>query len=201
MAFFLKPIKLTSKFLAMRNSRQAPTVNAGSMADIAFLLLLFFLVSTTISNDMGIIRKLPDPCPPGQNCETEIHERNVLRIVLNDAGDLFVGNNTLDSSELLGVLKEFIDNNGDATCSYCTGDKQQNFSDNPREAIISISTSRNTPYSRFIAVQNEITTAYYELRAQYVKTHYNKDVALLSAEEIQSAKDAYPFKISEAALK
>jgi len=153
----------------MRNSRQAPTVNAGSMADIAFLLLLFFLVATTISQEKGILRKLPDPCPPGQICKTDIHERNILRIALNDTGDLFVGKKELQFSELLNVVKEYIDNNGDDSCNYCTGSKLPNLSENPQNAVISIKTNRNTPYGSFIEVQDEITSAYYELRAEYVK--------------------------------
>ena len=185
----------------MRHSNSAPKVNAGSMADIAFLLLIFFLVTTTIPNDVGIFRKLPTPCPEGQICDADIYERNILRIYLNNEGQLFVNQNVIIIQNLRSTIKDFIDNNGDVTCNYCHGSNSNTSSDNPQLAIISLSTDTETPYAWFIAIQNELTGAYYELREDYVTNVLKKDIAALSKEELKKVKEAYPFRISEAEVK
>ena len=76
----------------MRHSKLVPEVNAGSMADIAFLLLIFFLVTATISSDEGINRMLPEECPPGMDCSSIKPERNILRIDINNNDDIMVEN-------------------------------------------------------------------------------------------------------------
>jgi Biopolymer transport protein ExbD/TolR. len=184
----------------MRNSDESPKVNAGSMADIAFLLLIFFLVTTTIPNDKGIARKLPESCPPGQKCDVVINERNVLRLSLNEFGELMVNERISLMEDLRELAKDFIDNNGDASCTFCSGKGIKTSSDNPREAAISITTHRNTPYKDFIRVQDELTAAYLELRTAYAKTIFKKDAAELSRTEMEAIKKAYPFQISEAAI-
>lgn len=184
----------------MRNYRQTPEVNAGSMADIAFLLLIFFLVTTTIPNDQGIVRKLPRKClePP---CIDQTHERNILRIALNKNGDLMVNNSPSHFKDLKDMLIEFIDNNGDQSCDYCHGNGFIDASDNPRKAVISLSSDRESSYKDFIAIQVELTAAYYELRETFIKNTFGKELALLSQKELQQARDAYPLLISEASLK
>ncbi len=181
----------------MRNSNESPTVNAGSMADIAFLLLIFFLVTTTIPNDKGIARKLPAICvdPP---CSERINERNILRIALNKDGALMVENDLTTMSELKNILKSFIDNNGDSSCTYCKGEQSKESSDNPQTAVISLYTDRESEYKDFIAIQVELTAAYYDLRDEFIKRKFNKHLSELSSVELQEAKDAYPFLISEA---
>jgi biopolymer transport protein ExbD len=184
----------------MRNYRSTPEVNAGSMADIAFLLLIFFLVSTTIPNDQGIIRKLPNKCqePP---CIEETYERNILRIALNKNGELLVNNKPSQFSDLKDMLIEFIDNNGDQSCTYCHGNGFTDASDHPRKAIISLASDRESSYKDFIAIQVELTAAYYELRENFVKNTFGKEIALLSQKELQQVREAYPLLISEAGLK
>lgn len=184
----------------MRHSKKAPEIHAGSMADIAFLLLIFFLTTTTIPNDKGIVRALPKPCPPGTACDEEINERNVLRISLNGNGALLVNQEIISVSDLKEKLKDFIDNNGDNSCEYCYGIGLKNASDNPNKAAISLATHREAPYERFIAVQDEVTAAYYELRAAFVQKTYAKNTAELSPIELKTARDAYPFRITEASI-
>lgn len=184
----------------MRNSNNSPKVNTGSMADIAFLLLIFFLVTTTIPNDKGIARKLPEACPPGVKCDITKNERNVLRLSLNEFGELMVNETVTQMDELRELAKDFIDNNGDASCAFCKGKGVQASSDNPREAAISITTHRNTPYKDFIKVQDELTAAYLELRTAYAKSIFKKDASELSQMEMEIVKKAYPFQISEAAI-
>ena len=184
----------------MRNSRQTPDLNAGSMADIAFLLLIFFLVTTTIPNDKGIVRKLPKKCeaPP---CEIDYHERNILRIALNRNGELMVNDDLAQLKDLKHMLIEFIDNNGDQSCEYCHGNGFTDASDNPKKAIISLSSDRESSYKDFIAIQAELTAAYYELRETYVKNNFGKEIALLTPLELKETREAYPLTISEADIK
>lgn len=184
----------------MKNSRQTPSVNAGSVADIAFLLLIFFLVTTTIPNDKGIVRKLPLKCekPP---CSVDVNERNIIRIALNKNGELMVNNDPSQIGDLKDMLIEFIDNNGDRTCSYCEGNNYKDASDNPQTAIISLSSDRESSYKDFIAIQVELTAAYYELREKFIQNTFGKELASLTPQELKQAKDAYPLLVSEASLK
>ena len=178
-----------------------PEVNAGSMADIAFLLLIFFLVTATISSDEGINRLLPKECPPGTVCDSEIQERNILRIVINNDDDIMIEDKIITISELKEITKNFLDNNGDGTCNYCNGQKSSNASDNPKKAVVSLQNGKQTTYKQFIAVQNELTKAYYELRNTYSMNALRKPSDKLSKEELKQVKEAYPFILSEAETK
>lgn len=185
----------------MKRSKLMPEVNAGSMADIAFLLLIFFLVTAAIPKDKGITRKLPAECPPGTNCIIDIHERNILRIVINGYNEIMVDDKMTKTSELKEITKQFLDNNGDGSCSYCSGSKSSEASDHPKKAVISLQNDRNTSYNEFIKVQDELTKALYELRLTYSKKVFNKLPDDLSKEQLQEVKDAYPFILSEAETK
>ncbi|MCF7560686.1 biopolymer transporter ExbD [Sabulilitoribacter multivorans] len=184
----------------MRHSKLVPEVNAGSMADIAFLLLIFFLVTATISTDEGINRLLPKDCPTG-DCTNPIHERNILRIVINNNDEVMIENDIVALEDLKEITKSFIDNNGDGSCNYCYGEKDSNASDNPKEAVVSLQNGKNTTYKQFIAVQNELTKAYYELRNTYSINVLKKPSDKLSKEELNQVKEAYPFILSEAEIK
>lgn len=140
-----------------------PEVNAGSMADIAFLLLIFFLVTTTIGVDQGINRKLPpmqdDPAVP------PINERNILTVLVNLNNQLMVEDQLMDIKDLRETAIKFLENNGDGSCVYCQGgSKDGSSSDNPTKAVISLSNDSETTYETYIAVQNELVAAYNVLR-------------------------------------
>jgi len=184
----------------MKNLKFTPEINTGSMADIAFLLLIFFLVATTIPNDKGLMRKLPPKSING-DCEIPINERNVLRIALNKNDQLLVNNEPINFSELTEKLIAFIDNNGDGSCSYCKGNSLENYSENPSAAIISLNASRESSYKSFLAIQVAITKAYIQLRETYVKLKFKKEIAQLNETELLDLKNAYPILLSEAALK
>ena len=119
--------------------RSAPEVNAGSMADIAFLLLIFFLVTTTIETDSGLNRKLPpmeDVVDP-----PIIKERNIFTVVVNKNNDLLVEEKPLEISELREAAVAFLDNGGgkgEDACNYCQGARDTDSSDNPDKAVISL---------------------------------------------------------------
>ncbi|MCL5128033.1 biopolymer transporter ExbD [Algibacter sp. L4_22] len=184
----------------MRHSKEVPEVNAGSMADIAFLLLIFFLVTATISSDAGINRVLPAECPTG-DCESLKHERNILRIVINNNDEIMVENEKVALADLKEATKVFLDNNGDATCLYCNGNKSPNSADNPKDAVVSLQNGKQTTYKQFVAVQNELSKAYYELRSNYAANVLKKSVDNLSKADLQKVKNAYPFILSEAETK
>ena len=150
--------------------RKAPEVNAGSMADIAFLLLIFFLVTTTIETDSGLNRKLPpmeDVVDP-----PIIKERNIFTVVVNKFNQLLVEEKPLELTELRNEAVKFLDNGGgkgEEACSYCLGDRNPDSSDNPEKAVISLKNDRETDYKVYIAVQNELVAAYNELRNREFK--------------------------------
>ncbi|MDT0554851.1 ExbD/TolR family protein [Patiriisocius hiemis] len=184
----------------MRHYKNRPEVHAGSMADIAFLLLIFFLITTKIPNEKGVMRGLPQKCPPNVECNIDLNERNVLRLLVNEKGELFLNDDTIEMNNLKNELKMFIDNNGDKTCTYCNGDSIITSSDNPKVAAISLSTHRKAPYATFIEVQDEITKAYYDLRMVYAEAVLQKKTTELSEEDIEKIKKAYPFVLSEAEI-
>ena len=183
----------------MRHSKLIPEVNAGSMADIAFLLLIFFLVTATIPKDQGINRMLPND--NDEMTSVPINERNILRIVINNNDEIMLDNELIELKDLKDATKTFIDNNGDESCNYCNGLKSEGSSDNPSKAVVSLQTGKQTSYKQFIAVQDELTKAYYELRQTYSQNVLKKTVEDLSKTDIKKVKDAYPFILSEAITK
>ncbi|TVZ59750.1 biopolymer transport protein ExbD [Flavobacteriaceae bacterium MAR_2010_105] len=186
----------------MRSQRHSsPKVNAGSMADIAFLLLIFFLVTTTISVDAGINRKLPLLSPPNMDCSETINDRNIFRILLGQNDQIFVGDRLVELEELKELIKSFIDNNCDGTCNYCSGEELSTLSDHPKKAVVSLQTDKRTTYDFYIKVQDELTKVYLELREGYALKIYGKKAEALTREELEKVRAAYPFILSEAETK
>ena len=190
--------------------RAAPEVNAGSMADIAFLLLIFFLVTTTIETDSGINRKLP-PMEENED-EVIIKEKNIFTVSLNGKDQLLVEDEIMELKDLRAAAKVFLDNGGDGSCDYCKGKKDKESSDNPDKAIISLKNERETTYKTYIAVQNELVAAYNELRDDRAQALYGKPFTEMQAnykdvnwpgnkeklkEKIDQIKVDYPQKLSE----
>ncbi len=184
----------------MAGKRAIPEINAGSMADIAFLLLIFFLVTTTMDVDKGINRKLPpyddqlleDPPP--------IKKKNIFEVLVNSNDALLVEEEYLDISRLREEAKRFLNNNGDGTCDYCEGAyRDPASSDNPDKAIISLQNDRGTSYSMYLKVQNELAAALNELRDELSVRMYGVSfVDLKDKDQIKEIKKMFPQKISEA---
>jgi biopolymer transport protein ExbD len=160
--------------------RSAPEVNAGSMADIAFLLLIFFLVTTDIATDSGLTRKLP---PIEESDPPIIKEKNIFQLSVNKNDQLLLKANGNDGDliELKNLRQaaiDFIDNGGgtgDDACTFCKGKRNPQSSDNPVKAIISLQNDRATKYKTYIAVQNELIAAYNALRDREYKRLYPND--------------------------
>ena len=131
----------------------SPEVNAGSMADIAFLLLIFFLVTTTIETDSGL-NKLP---PMEDQVDPPIiREKNIFTVLVSKNDQLLVEEELADIADLRSLAIAFLDNGGgvgDEACEYCQGERDEASSDNPDKAIISLKNDRETSYAVYIAVQ------------------------------------------------
>ena len=139
-----------------RSKRGSATINSSSMADIAFLLLIFFLVTTTIANDKGLTLQLPPNPEDVEQTDIKIPERNIFKILINSSDKLLVENEPMENPrDIRDLVKKFVENNG----------VDPNLSDSPEKAIVSIKTNRGTSYESFIEVYNEVQGAYYDMYA------------------------------------
>ncbi|MDC6387382.1 biopolymer transporter ExbD [Maribacter sp. PR1] len=195
----------------------APEVNAGSMADIAFLLLIFFLVTTTIETDAGLDRMLPPIEPPEE--DVVIKQKNIFQVNINKNGQLLADDELIEITQLRDKAMAFLDNGGAPQgspdyCSYCQGTRDASSSDSPSKAIISLKNDRETKYSTYITVQNELVGAYNDLRDREAQRLYGKDFVDMEAEylnpetsdevkeelkeKVKRIQDLFPQKLSEA---
>ena len=170
-----------------RSNRSIPEINAGSMADIAFLLLIFFLVTTTMDVDTGIARKLPVLDEEQEIEDMQGNDRNIYEVYVNNKDALLVEEQEMDIDNLREGAKEFLNNNG----------RDPKLSDNPEKAIISLQNSRGTSYEMYIAVQNELTAAYNELRDEAALRKYNTSGELIWAYNFSSSVANESYEILE----
>jgi len=176
--------------MAKKSSRDrlSNEINAGSMADIAFLLLIFFLVTTTIDVDKGITVKLP-PWSEDEPDITKLNKRNVYSVLVNAQNQLLVRGEPADVDQLRENAKEFILN----------PQRREDLAEKPTKAIISLKNDRGTNYKTYLEVYNELKAAYSELWDDESQKLYN----LPYSEELPLAyrkaiKGKIPFVLSEA---
>ena len=201
----------------MPRRKGAPEVNAGSMADIAFLLLIFFLVTTTIETDAGLDRMLPPIEPP--DTDVVIKQKNIFTVSINKSGQLLVEEELMNLEGLRDAAIAFLDNGGAPAgspeyCNYCQGKRDASSSDNPQKAIISLKNDRETAYKTYITVQNELVGSYNDLRNRESRRLYNRDFTEMESEylnpetptsvrdelkeKVQRIQELFPQKLSEA---
>lgn len=182
-------------------ARVSPEINTGSMADISFLLVTFFLLTSSINTDQGITRKLPPPLDPkNPPPDIDIKERNVLKVLVSKSNALLVQGRYIDIRDLKETAKSFLSN-------------PQNRQDLPEmeerdipglgkirvsKGVISLKNDRGTSYDTYIQVQNELAAAISELRNDLSKQKYGEKFNNLDAEKSDAISKAVPVAISEA---
>ena len=197
--------------------RATPEVNAGSMADIAFLLLIFFLVTTTIEKDKGIARQLPPPIE--EELDVVIKQKNLFIVNVNKSDQLLVEDELMELQDLRQAAIDFLDNGGAPTgspeyCNYCKGERSPESSDNPQKAVISVQNDRLTSYEMYISVQNELVAAYNTLRNRESQRLFGWDFTEMKKgidegqitgereemiqEQLKQIQELIPLKLSEA---
>jgi len=199
--------------------RENPEINAGSMADIAFLLLIFFLVTTTMNVDSGVSKKLSEK-PPADYVPPVIKEKNIFEVGINRNNELLVEGERMDIKGLKEAAIAFIDNGGGegkvehgiatGNCAYNKGEKSESSSDHPNKAIISVQSDRLTEYGTYIAVQDQLLRAYTVLRNRLSMDTYKVSFTELEEaykdnktnqdlkKKVEFIKTSYPQIISDA---
>ena len=184
-------------------AKKIPQINASSMADISFLLLIFFLVTTSMDVNQGLARRLPPPIPPDQKVEdTDINKRNLFVVKINWENKLLVQGQELDVKQLRAKAKEFIANpNDDAKMPRLV---EEDFGapfgtlKYTKDHVISVQNDMETQYQAYLDVQNELVAAYNELREECAQKYFYKSYTELDEEWQKKISKIYPQKISEA---
>ena len=189
----------------MAKNKKAPEINASSQADIAFTVLIFFLVVSTMDIDTGIVRVLPPMADPNVKQEDiKVKERNLLLVFVAGSGNIMAGGKVISLDALKDKAKEFILNPLD---DKDLPEKKETAIEMPdgskwtypvSEGVISLQNTRDTSYERYIQVQNELTRAFNEVRDEVSMSKFGKKFADLSDAESKVITKAIPMKISEA---
>ena len=182
--------------------RKTPGINGSSSADIAFMLLIFFLITTSMDTDQGLARRLPPPVPKDQKKQdVDINKRNLLVVLINSQNQILCGDQFVDIKQLKDKVKEFIDN------PYNDADKPEKVEEDvpffgkvmtAKKHVISLQNDRGTEYQAYIKVQNELAKAYNELRDNVSRKKFGMPFAELDEEQQKAVQQIYPQKISEA---
>ncbi len=191
------------------DKRKVQEINAGSMADIAFLLLIFFLVATTMNVDTGLVRVLPPMPPENQKQEDiKVKERNLFLVLVSGSGNIMVGtpNNQefTDLRQIKDRTKEFILNPMDDENLPEKTEKEIELADGSKwvypesQGVVSLQTTLETDYQTYIMVQNELTRAFNEVRDEVSMQKFGKKFTELEKEDRDAVSKAVPLKISEA---
>ena len=186
-----------------KKKRKVPAMNATSSADIAFMLLIFFLITTSMDTDKGLARRLPPPVPKDQkkNEEMDIKKRNILVVLINSNNQILCNNEFIDIKQLREKVRNFIENPyNDEHMPEKTEVDVPFFGKQmvTKNHVISLQNDRGTEYQAYIDVQNELAAAYNELRDEVSRKKFGKAFADLDEDQQKAVQMIYPQKISEA---
>ena len=187
----------------MGKKRKTPGINGSSSADIAFMLLIFFLITTSMDTDKGLARRLPPPVPKDQkkNEEMDIKKRNILVVLINSNNQILCNNEFIDIKQLREKVRNFIENPyNDEHMPEKTEVDVPFFGKQmvTKSHVISLQNDRGTEYQAYIDVQNELAAAYNELRDEVSRKKFGKAFADLDEDQQKAVQMIYPQKISEA---
>lgn len=189
----------------MAGKKNIPEINASSQADIAFTVLIFFLVVSTMDIDTGIVRVLPPMADPNVKQEDiKVKERNLLLVFVSGSGNIMAGGKVISLNALKDKAKEFILNPLDDKDLPEKKNTDIEMPDGSKwtypvsEGVISLQNTRDTSYQRYIEVQNELTRAFNEVRDEVAMSKFGKKFADLDDAERKVITKAIPMKISEA---
>ena len=187
------------------DKRKIQEINAGSMADIAFLLLIFFLVATTMNVDTGLVRVLPPmPDPNVKQEDIKVKERNLFPVLVAGNGTIMAKGEQIDIRRLKDKAKEFVLNPLDDENLPEKEVKELELPDGSMwaypisQGVISHQTTRDTNYQVYIMVQNELTRAFNEIRDEVAMRKFGANFADLNEDQRNVVTKAVPLKISEA---
>ena len=182
-------------------AKPLPALNTTSTGDIAFLLLIFFLVATTMDVDKGIQRRLP-PMPDENQKQQDIkvNRRNIVVVRINSQDRILAGGVPMDVTQVKEKIKEFIVN---PTNSESLPEKEMKDIEGfgqyaVSKGVVSLQNDRGTSYSAYLRVQNEIVKAFNEIRDDFAMVNYGSKYADLDEEKQRIVRDAVPQSISEA---
>ncbi len=181
--------------------KKVPEINSSSTADIAFLLLSYFLMTTTMDQDSGLQRRLPPIPNENQQVEDQkVNRRNIILVRINSADRLFAGNEPMDVSQLKDKIKEFLVNpNNDPNLPEKSPKEIEGYGTcMVSKGVISLQNDRGTSYQAYIKVQNELVKAINELRDDFAKANFGRAYISLDEEKQRIVRDAIPQNISEA---
>jgi len=186
----------------MGKKRKTSEINSSSMADIAFLLLIFFLVTTSMSTSTGLARRLPPPLPPDMKVPpTDVNKRNIFVVKVNSQNQLMVQGELMEVRDLRQKAKEFIKNeNNDPNLPVKTEVNIPliGLMSITKDHVISLQNDVDTQYQAYINVQNELVAAYNELRNELAREKFGTAYDDLDEDQQKAIQTAYPQKISEA---
>ena len=182
-------------------AKNTPGLNTSSMADISFLLLTFFLLTSAINTDQGIQRRLPPPVPPDQE-NIKTNERNVLKVLVNMYDQLLVNGEPMGNvNDLKERAKTFLSNpNSDIHMSEKKSEyiEELGYEAFISKGVVSLQSDRGTSYKMYISVQNQLAAAYNELREEYSRQTFGKSFDNLSEREKKAVQKVVPVSVSEA---
>ena len=183
------------------SKRTTPGLNTQSTADVAFLLLCYFLMTSTMDQQSGLQRRLPPmPQKDQEQQDTKVNRRNIIIVKINSQDRLFAGDQLLVVSQLKDKIKEFLTNpNNDPNLPEMEPTDIPGFGTyRVSKGIISLQNDRGTSYQAYIAVQNELLKAVNELRDEFSMVNFGRKYSFLSEERQEIVKKAIPQQISEA---
>lgn len=164
--------------LIRRKQRETPGLNTTSTADISFMLLIFFLVTTSMDVDKGLLRQLPSPDPQKKEQQTVVDKANLMALRLTAGDTLLVNDKPMKVSQLKEETIRFVHRLG-------------------KKHLISIESDRDADYNLYFQMQNQLMEAYSQLRNETAQKKYHRDYALLNNDQKEQVRNICPQRITE----